>query len=371
MSDIVKVSMPKWGLSMTEGKLIDWLVTEGDDVTTGTELVEVETEKIAGAIEAPADGVLRRRVAADGEMVPVGGLVAVIAGADVSDGDIDAFVTGFQASFVPPEDAEEAEPPTRTVTVDGRELQYLEVGDGGATPVVLVHGFGGDLNNWLFTTESLSGGRTIYAVDLPGHGASGKDVSSFAELVSALCGLLDALGVDRVHLVGHSTGGAVALRAAVDRPDRVASLTLIDSAGLGADINDGYVSGFIEAGRRRELKGVLQLLFADPDLVTRQLVDDVLRYKRKDGVDAALRALAAELFPNGGQALDLRADLEGLAAPVLVIWGADDQVIPASHAQDLPDGVQVHVLDGQGHSPHMEAANDVNRLIGRFIASHD
>jgi pyruvate dehydrogenase E2 component (dihydrolipoamide acetyltransferase) len=368
---IIKVGMPKWGLSMTEGKLIDWLVAEGDDVTAGTELVEVETEKIAGAIEAPADGVLRRRVAADGDMVPVGGLVAVIAGADVSDEEIDAFVTEFQASFVPPEDAGDAEPPTRTVTVDGRELRYLETGEGDGLPVVFVHGFGGDLNNWLFTTEKLSKDRTTYAVDLPGHGASGKDVSSFAELVSALGGLLDALGLDRVHLVGHSLGGAVALRTAVERGGRMASLTLIDSAGLGADINDAYVAGFIDAGRRRELKSVLQLLFADPDLVTRQLVDDVLRYKRKDGVDAALRSLAAELFPDGGQTLDLRADLEGLAAPVLVIWGAEDEVVPASHAQGLPDGIEVHVLDGQGHSPHMEAANDVNRLIGRFVAAHN
>ncbi|HSJ47137.1 MAG TPA: alpha/beta fold hydrolase [Euzebyales bacterium] len=230
------------------------------------------------------------------------------------------------------------------------------------TPVV-VHGFAGDLNTWLLTTEKLSEGRTTYAVDPPGHGASGKDVSSFDEPVSALCSLLDALGVGRVHLVGHSMGGPCAARRRA--PVRPGGIADADRQRWPGRRHQRHLRvGFIEAGRRRELKGVLQLLFADPDLVTRRLVDDVLRYKRKDGVDAALRALAAELCPEGGQALDLRPDLERLAIPVLVIRGVDDWVVPASHAQGLPDHVEVHVLDGQGHSPHMEAANDVNRLTG-------
>lgn len=367
MADITKVGMPKWGLSMTQGKILDWLVEEGDDVDEGAELADVESEKIAGTLEAPAAGVLRRQVAADGEMVPVGGLVGVIAPADVPQEDIDAFISEFQASFVPPEEAEEAEPLTHTVQVDGRTLQYLAMGDEGTVPIVFAHGFGGDLNNWLFTTEKLSERHAAFALDLPGHGASSKDVSSFADLVAAFTGFLDAVGVERAHLVGHSMGGAVTLRVAADHPDRAASLTLIDSAGLGPEINADYISGFIEAGRRRDLKGVLQLLFADPDLVTRHLVDDVLKYKRKDGVDAALRALAADLFPDGHQAVDLRGDLAGLDVPVLVIWGARDQVMPATHADGLPDAVEVHVLDDQGHSPHMEAANEVNRIIGRFL----
>jgi pyruvate dehydrogenase E2 component (dihydrolipoamide acetyltransferase) len=367
MADITKIGMPKWGMTMTEGKLISWLVDEGDDVDEGDELCEIESEKIAGELESPGAGVLRRRVVSAGEKVPVGGLLGVIADADVADGDIDAFVEEFQASFVAPEDAEDVGPQPEDVEVGGRRLRFLAMGEGDGVPVVFAHGFGGDLNNWLFNSEKLSEGRVTYALDLPGHGGSSKDVSGFAELVEALDGFLTDRGIARAHLVGHSMGGAVVLRFAADHPDRVASLTLIDSAGLGADINDDYVSGFIEAGRRRELKGVLQLLFADDSLVTRQMVDDVLKYKRTAGVDAALQALADDMFADGTQTVDLRSELDGLDLPVLIIWGAQDQIIPATQAQDLPDGVEVHVLDDQGHSPHMEAANAVNRLIGGFI----
>jgi pyruvate dehydrogenase E2 component (dihydrolipoamide acetyltransferase) len=366
--DINKVGMPKWGLSMKEGKLVEWLVEEGEQVTTGTELVEVETEKIAGAVEAPADGLLRRRVAGVGDVVPVGGLVGVIAPEDVPEADIDAFVEEFQASFVPPEDAADAGPATQTVDVDGRRLRFLAVGeDDSGVPIVFVHGFGGDLNNWLFNSEKLARGRMAYAVDLPGHGEASKELSGFADLVSALRGFLRSQAIDSAHLVGHSMGGAVALRLAADDPGSVASLTLVDSAGLGSEINDEYITGFVEARSRRELKGVLQLLFADDSLVTRQMVDDVLKYKRKDGVETALRALAGDTFSDGRQSLDLRADLAGLEIPVLVVWGAQDRVIPASHAEGLPEGVLVQVLDGQGHSPHMEAANELNRLIADFL----
>jgi pyruvate dehydrogenase E2 component (dihydrolipoamide acetyltransferase) len=370
---LTKLGMPKWGLSMREGKVTDWLVAEGDEVAEGEELFEVETEKIDGAVESPAAGVLRRRVAEVGAVVPVGGLVGVLADPSVPDADIDAFVAAFQASFVPEEAAGEAETPTRTVEVGGRRLRYLERApdEPAGDPVVLLHGFGGDLNNWLFNTDRLAERRRVYALDLPGHGESSKDVGAgdldadaFAE---TLGGFLDAVGAARAHLVGHSMGGAVALAYALDHPDRVASLTLVAAAGLGEDINPDYIDGFVAAERRRELKGVLELLFADQGLVSRKLVDDVLRYKRLDGVDAALRTVAGAMYPSGRQTVVLAGRLDRLQAPALVVWGGQDRVLPAAHAQALAGRARVEVLAGAGHSPHMEAANEVNRLVGGFL----
>ncbi|MFQ5426088.1 MAG: alpha/beta fold hydrolase, partial [Gaiellales bacterium] len=119
------------------------------------------------------------------------------------------------------------------------------------------------------------------------------------------------------------------------------------------------------------LKPVLELLFADPGLVTRQLVQDVLNYKRLDGAQEALRAIAASVFPEGRQAEDLVPRLGELDAPILVLWGRDDRVIPVAHAEALVGRAQVEVLAGPGHVPHLEAASEVNGLVDRFLAAVD
>jgi pyruvate dehydrogenase E2 component (dihydrolipoamide acetyltransferase) len=366
---IQKLGMPKWGLSMTEGRLVEWLVDEGASVEVGDEVAEVETDKLNGAVESPVAGVLRRRVASPGETIPVGGLLGVVAGAEVADAEVDAFVADFQASFVPGESEEDAGPEPETVDVPAGTLRYLRQGDGGDA-VLLLHGFGGDLNNWLFAAPALAEGHTVYALELPGHGGSSKDVGpgDLDFLVDAVAQFLDSVGVGRAHLVGHSLGGLVAASVALRDPGRALSLTLVASAGLGEEINGEYLDGFISAGSRRELKPALELLFADSGQVTRQLVDDVLKYKRIDGVDAALRSIADHVFGDGRQHVLVADQLAELGVPLLVVWGEQDRIIPPEHARHVPSTAQVHVLAGSGHSPHMEAAGDVNRVMEKFLA---
>ena len=371
MSDtqqITKLGMPKWGLSMTEGTVVQWLVEEGTELGSGDEVVEVESEKINNAVETPVAGVLRRRVAEEGDIIPVGGILGVIAPSDVPDEDIDSYVEEFQANFDPEEAAQEAAgPEPEKIEVGGRTIQYLKVGEGEGPPVVLLHGFGGDINIWVFNQENLAEERTVYALDLPGHGGSSKDVGdgdldSFVEVVASF---LDEMDVEKAHLVGHSMGGAVAGSFALAHPDRVESLILIASAGLGEEINGEYIEGFIAANRRKEMKNVLGLLFADPDLVTRDLVNNELRFKRMDGVDEALRAIADKMFPDGKQA-DV-PDLSGVEVPILAVWGREDEIVPHSHAENLPDQARAEVLDDTGHMPQMEAAGKTNRLVGEFL----
>ncbi|MGF1471285.1 MAG: acetoin dehydrogenase dihydrolipoyllysine-residue acetyltransferase subunit [Rubrobacteraceae bacterium] len=362
---LTKLGMPKWGLSMTEGTVIEWLMEEGTEVSKGDEIVEVESEKINNVVEAPAAGVLRRRVADEGEVIPVGGMLGVIADPSTPDEEIDSYVEEFKATFVP-EEEEAGGPEPETVEVNGRGIQYLEMGEGGV-PLVLIPGFGGDINIWVFNQETLATERAVYALDLPGHGASSKDVGEgdLDFFVEVLEGFLDALDIEKVHLAGHSMGGAVAGAFAMAHPERVASAIMIASAGLGEEINSDYIEGFIAANRRREMKNVLQLLFADPDLVTRQLVNDVLQYKRKDGVDEALRTVADKVFPDGRQAGV--PDVGSISVPVLAIWGSEDEIVPASHTENLPESARVEIIEGKGHSVQMEAAGKVNRLIEGFL----
>ncbi|MBI2717257.1 MAG: acetoin dehydrogenase dihydrolipoyllysine-residue acetyltransferase subunit [Rhizobiales bacterium] len=365
-SRIVPIVMPKWGLSMKEGKVTGWLLEDGSPINIGDAILEVETDKIAGAVEASEPGVLRRRVGTPDTVYPVKALLGVIAEAAVPDAEIDAYV----ASYVMPaaDEGEEdqaakyefADTPTGT-------LRYARRGGAGDN-LILLHGFGGDLDNFLFNIDALGETATVYALDLPGHGQSIKNVAKpdLASLTAALAGFMDKLGLKDAHLVGHSLGGAIAMRMAAEAPGRVKSLTLICSAGLGSEIGS-YVDDFVAAQGRKDLKPVLETLFADKSQVSRQLVDDVLKYKRLDGVDAFLKALAQAVFGGRKQQDFPAAQLAGKAPPALVIWGREDAVIPAAHAGNLP-GATVKVIDGAGHMVFMEKAGEVNALIKAHIA---
>ncbi|MDH4053512.1 MAG: acetoin dehydrogenase dihydrolipoyllysine-residue acetyltransferase subunit, partial [Rubrivivax sp.] len=233
--------------------------------------------------------------------------------------------------------------------------------------VLFLHGFGGDLNNWLFNLDAVAEQHPVIALDLPGHGESDARLpgTGLADLAAFVGKFLDALGVPKAHLVGHSLGGAVAARLALDAPDRVASVALVNPAGLGEDINAGYTDGFVKAASRRELKPVVEMLFADPSLVSRQLLDDLLKYKRLDGVTELLADLGGRQFGGGRQAERPVRQLGGL--PLLVVWGAEDKVIPAAQAALAPQGADVHVLPGAGHMAMMEKAGEFNTLLKRHL----
>ncbi len=161
----------------------------------------------ANVFEASEGGTLRRIVAAAGATLPIGALLAVAAPASVPDTEIDAFVAGF----APPEPAAEAAaedtgPAPHDIDAGGRRLRVLELGGGDAIPVVFLHGFGADLNTWMFNQPALADSRRAVALDLPGHGGSVKEIGAgdAETLAGSVIDALSALGIDQAHLVGHS-----------------------------------------------------------------------------------------------------------------------------------------------------------------------
>ncbi len=368
---ISAIGMPKWGLAMTEGKVAAWLVAEGAEVDAGDEVIEIETSKITNVFESPAAGILRRRVAAEGETLPVGALLGVLAEAWVSDAEIDAYVAAARALQA---EATHAPPPPEPALTPaaGWTVRALRMGDGAATPLLLIHGFGGDLLSWQMNQAEWAADRPVVAIDLPGHGGSSKPVPdpSLPGLARMVAAAMDALDLPRAHLAGHSLGGAIALQLALDAPARVASVTLVCSAGLGPEVNADYIEGFIGADRRRELKAVIEALFADPSLVTREMVDDLLRYKRLDGVAEALRGIADAAFAHRRQAVVLRERLSELRVPVMAVWGAQDRIIPAAHAATVAADHR-HVIADAGHMVHIEKAEAVNRQVRAFLSATD
>jgi pyruvate dehydrogenase E2 component (dihydrolipoamide acetyltransferase) len=360
--------MPKWGLSMEDGAIVHWYVDEGTPVEKGADLVDIETTKITNTLEAPASGVLRRRIAETSVTYPCGALIAVIAKAIVSDAEIDAFIADRQATSnlsETVEEKQEAEP--QTVQARGLSLRYLQEGTG-ETPIVFLHGFGGDLGNWVFVQLGLESRARTIAFDLPGHGGSGKSMSGIAslgDLASVMLDALDATGIPRAHVVGHSMGGLVAALMVEQEPERMASLTLLAPPGFGPSVDSAFLDEFIAARKRPDMVRVASRLFNDPGLVGRDMIKALLRYKRLDGVEAALRLLADALknveVNRGVQALS------GYAGPVKIVWGAADAVIPAPDPNAFPSGIQVQLLDTVGHMPHLEAAAGVITAIEGYL----
>lgn len=367
---ITPIVMPKWGLSMKEGTVTAWLVEPGARIAVGTPILEVETDKIANAVEAPDPGLLRRQLAAAGDLLPVKALLGVLAEDSVPESEIDAYVATYVTPAAEDDEADAAQA-YAFVDIDGIRVRYARRGAAEGTPVLFIHGFGGDLDNWLFNIDAVAEAAPVIALDLPGHGQSSATLpgTSIAALAAFVGSFLDTIGVERAHLVGHSMGGAIASRLALQQPPRVASLTLIGSAGFGTEINTGYTEAFASVASRRELKPVLEQLFANPELVSRQMLDDVLAYKRLDGVGELLGALSRGVFSGGVQADQAGLELDPGGPPLLVVWGRDDRIVPAAHAASAPTGAAVEVFDGAGHMVQMERANDLNRLILRHIGS--
>lgn len=254
------------------------------------------------------------------------------------------------------------------VAVGGRSLRH-RITRGVGDAVVFVHGFGGSLESWQENFAALAAaGRTVAALDLPGHGESSTDVGSgsLEELATAVLGYLDALGLDRVHLVGHSMGAAICLVLADRVPQRVRSLTLIGPAGIGQKINADFIRGYIGSRGRMEIEPLMRLLYADPRHVTEPLLQQAIEYKRREGVIEALTLIASSRYAGTPAGRQLR-DVAG-SVPTLAVWGADDAVIPPPEPAVLPrERVELHVLPGRGHMVQVEAADEVNRLIGAFL----
>lgn len=371
-SEIYGLVIPKYGMVMTEGVIAKWHLDEGDIVNEGDELVDIETEKVANVYESPHAGVLRRKLVPEGRSVPIGSLFGVISAPNAEDAEIDAYINAFESSASSVTATSAGGTSAAVVDIPGGYIRFLKLGDDPAPAAVLVHGFGADLNNWLLNQGSVAESRSAYAIDLPGHGGSMKNpkIATIDEMATALLRFLDAKNLQSMHLVGHSLGGGVAARIAIEKPGLVKSLTLIAAVGLGREINFPFIKGLIEIDRRKDMRNLLETLFHDPALVSRDMTMGVLNAKRIDGAMTCLKSIAESCFAGGEQTRVLRSELVQLPMPIQVIWGQSDRIIPPEHAANLPKSIRVHLLEKAGHMVHMEKAAEVNKLISHFIAAN-
>ncbi len=365
MSVIEPIKVPKWGLAMEEGAIVEWHVKEGDRVSEGDDLVDIETTKITNVCEAHREGVIKRIVAQPGQTLPVGALIAVMAEGEVSDADIDAFVTTFEENFDPDETAsEEASLDIAAVDIGGgRSLRVGASGKGhDATPFVLLHGFGGDIENWTLVQEALAATHPVYAIELPGHGQSTKDVGDgrLEDLAGAATAAIDALDIGQCILVGHSLGGAVSVAIAAAAPDRFSGLGLVCPAMMpGGDVSADYLEAFVAASRARDLREPVSLLFDDPQLATRDMLDQVVKMKRLDGAQDALTRIKDNMLGDDPAYQSLSERLQTISAPITLIACKGDRIVGAPDAAQFPAQTEVFWVESDSHMPQIERVDVV------------
>ena len=264
--------------------------------------------------------------------------------------------------------------------VYGIRIAYRKAGAGA--PVVLVHGLAYSWLTWAANMPALAQHFTVYAPDLPGHGDSDRPRIAYdMDLGVRLLGrFLERLETPPVTLIGHSLGGALALKVALDYPKLVSHLVLVDSAGLGRQLSLFLrllsVPGLGEvllSGRFITVRGMGKRLFRRPELVDLRLLRALHRARTAQLADHVLEAMARA----GASMTGLRPEhnllsrLGELSIPILAVWGERDRVLPVDQARELArryPQVPVHVIPGAGHWPHMEDAETFNRLVVEFLA---
>lgn len=256
-----------------------------------------------------------------------------------------------------------------SVEVAGHAIAYSASGPGDGTALCL-HGFGSDRTVWAFNVPALVAGTTVYALDLPGHGdsAAGLASGSLDELVATVAGFIAGLGLSRLHIVGHSLGGAIAIRLAAEHPDRVAGLMLVAPAGIAPPgtaiaVNTDFMDAFLSMPTPEAAQQVLSRLVAKPSLIGPEMAAAVWRHTRAPGVAETLSAIAANAVRRDLADGALRETLTALTMPVEIVWGRDDAIIPVAAADGLPETIPVHQIEGAGHLVQMEKFAVVNRLM--------
>ncbi len=274
-------------------------------------------------------------------------------------------------------------PQDQYVKVGNINTRFWAAGSGGPS-VILIHGLGACIETWLFNFSALAEHHRVYALDLVGFGRSdrrtaGLSPDSMARFVGEF---MQVKQIEKASLVGNSMGGLVSLLVAIQSPEKVSKLVLVDAGGLGKEasmmLRLGSVPVIGELAMRPSRKGVVRTLrncMYDPSLVTDEIVDMLYAVGAvvPGGEKCTLTALRAMCSIRGQRAEIVRsiADSMGkITVPTLIVWGNEDRVLPVAHghaaARKIPNSV-LQVFERAGHTPQMEQPEQFNKALLQFL----
>jgi pimeloyl-ACP methyl ester carboxylesterase len=269
------------------------------------------------------------------------------------------------------------------VDAGGIDIAYVDEGprDGGGTPMVLVHGIGATLDHWGLVLPVLAATRRVIALDLPGFGRSEKPDRHYnpQSFVEALRAFLDALGLDRIVLVGHSMGGAITAEFTLTYPGRIERLVLVDAAGMTrmpTRLLDFLVIQFeksVDAKKvhlpPRLVRAMAKVMFYEPVPFAERNIGRILASMSEgdwpDRVRSFVRAAT------GLSRSQVRTRLMEFETPTLIVWGERDRVLPIRHGRALAAGIRgsrIVVFPDTGHCPQIERPARFCDELEKFLA---
>jgi pimeloyl-ACP methyl ester carboxylesterase len=255
--------------------------------------------------------------------------------------------------------------------VDGVRVCYLEAGVEHDDAVVFVHGWSGNVHNWWDQYEAFSRDHHVLIFDLPGHGKSdkGADVHvTMDSLVETVVSLMTLRGIERATLVGNSAGGNVAARVAIAHPERVERLVLSDATGSGRDGIIAWFKPSVSPERLNRAGLTSGEHFPGDDPKSRARAEMIRSYVGTEEEAPYLQSLS-DSFAMYYERIP-KQQLQQLKMPTLLIWGADDPVVPKRSIHYFERNIaqaQTFWIDGAGHNPNTETPAVFNCALAAFL----
>jgi pimeloyl-ACP methyl ester carboxylesterase len=263
-----------------------------------------------------------------------------------------------------------------SVDAGGVQTNYLEAGSG--SPVLLIHGSGPGVTayaNWRLVLPALAERFHVLAPDMAGFGFSERPEKGDYGVemwTDQVVGFMDALDLDRAHIVGNSFGGAIALRLAARYPERVGRLVLMGSMGIDFPITEGLDKVWGYEPSFENMRGVLDVFAYDRKLVPDELAEVRYRASMQPGFQESFAAMFPAPRQRWVEAMQTSdEEIRALPHKTLIVHGREDQVIPVDNSLQLMRLVEngdLHVFSHCGHWVQIERSTDFNRLVGDFLA---
>ncbi|MFU5905649.1 alpha/beta fold hydrolase [Pseudomonas aeruginosa] len=263
----------------------------------------------------------------------------------------------------------------KSILAAGVLTNYHDVGEG--QPVILIHGSGPGVSayaNWRLTIPALSKFYRVIAPDMVGFGFTDRPENynySKDNWVNHVIGVMDALEIEKAHIVGNSFGGGLAIATALRYPERVDRIVLMGAAGTRFDMTEGLNAVWGYTPSIENMRNLLDIFAYDRSLVT----DELARLRYEASIQPGFQESFSSMFPEPRQRwIDALAssdeDIKTLPNETLIVHGREDQVVPLSSSLrlgELIDRAQLHVFGRCGHWTQIEQTGRFNRLVVEFF----